>query len=680
MCPRQFCAALLAALLVQGCATGRPTGASLPAADPTHDGYAVSSAPATAPRTSVSTQSRAGAGVPAFSAAPGTASEPSGSMRLGGGAGVGEPALSPAPGAVAGTSVSTQSGAGAGVQTFSAAPGAVAETSVSMQPGAGAGMPAFFPTPGPASEPSGSMRPGGGAGTGEPALSPAPGADAGISVSTQSRAAAGVPVFSAAPGAAPEMPVSTLPGAAAGQADAESALPASGGAASGPYSVAVDSVPVRQLLHTLARDAGLDADIDAGIEGRITLVAQQQTLSGLLERIADQAGLRWSLEQGTLVVRLDRPHVRTYAVDYVNMSRETEKRVSVATRLATTGIGALSAGGAGPAGNDSTTAIQSVSRQDFWAGLVRGVAAMLSSEAAGPPAAEDVVAFPETGLLLVRANARQHARIGPFLDRVRRSAHRGVLVEATIVEVELSGRFRAGVDWSRLAEGAGLSLEQALLGGALSQPPFFALGVDAAGGALALTIRALAEFGRVRVLSRPRLMVLNNQTALLKVVDNQVYFSIGVETTSTQGVVDRVFETTVHTVPVGLVMSVTPGVHADGHVILNVRPSVSRISGFVDDPNPALAEAGVVNRIPLIQTRELESVLRLRSGQTAVLGGLMQEDGRRERRGLPWLQDLPWVGGLFRYTDRASSKTELLVFLRPRVLPSGPAGAVAPRL
>ena len=94
-------------------------------------------------------------------------------------------------------------------------------------------------------------------------------------------------------------------------------------------------------------------------------------------------------------------------------------------------------------------------------------------------------------------------------------------------------------------------------------------------------------------------MVLNNQTALLKVVDNQVYFTVDVQTTTNQTTTDRVFQTNIHTVPVGLVMSVTPQINDNGAVMMNVRPTISRITSFVNDPNPDLKQAGVTSPIPV---------------------------------------------------------------------------------
>jgi general secretion pathway protein D len=164
-------------------------------------------------------------------------------------------------------------------------------------------------------------------------------------------------------------------------------------------------------------------------------------------------------------------------------------------------------------------------------------------------------------------------------------------------------------------------------------------------------------------------MAINNQSALLKVVDNEVYFTTDVE--AVPGSVNQnstvAIDTNVNTVPVGLVMAVTPFIDENEVVTLNVRPTISRIIGFVADPNPALAEAGVTSEIPVIQVREIESVLKIENGDTAVIGGLMQDQIDKSMTGIPILSSIPVLGALFRYQDDQYVKSELVIFIRPVV-------------
>ena len=287
--------------------------------------------------------------------------------------------------------------------------------------------------------------------------------------------------------------------------------------------------------------------------------------------------------------------------------------------------------------------------------------------------AASVIVNPETGIVTVRGSSRQHEKVREFLEQISGSSKRQVLIEATIVEVLLDDRFQMGVDWASLGlQGLGYNIQQNFLGSNLSTPPFFSINYNNPGarngGGMNSTIKLLDTFGRTRVLSSPKLMVMNNQTAMLKVVDNEVYFTIKADTSQNQTQTITTFTTTQNVVPVGFIMNVTPQISDSDSVTLNVRPTVSRITRFVQDPNPALKQFNVESLIPVTQTREMESVLKLTSGQTAILGGLMQDSFEGKRDSLPVAGRIPVVGDFLGYRNDHVVKTELVIFIRPVVI------------
>ena len=287
--------------------------------------------------------------------------------------------------------------------------------------------------------------------------------------------------------------------------------------------------------------------------------------------------------------------------------------------------------------------------------------------------AASVIMNPETGVITVRATSRQHEKIQEFIDRVIASSRRQVLIEATIVEVALGDGYQQGIQWDRLRKDGStkFSLTPAAVnsnvGNAVSP---FTLTFNQLGSAFDITaiVDLLQSYGTAKVLSSPRLSVMNNQTALLKVVENFVYFNVKADTTSTANVGTTVAVTTTpQSVSVGLVMTVTAQVSDGEAVILNVRPTISSISELKEDPNPSIP-AGVKNYVPQIRTREIESVMRVNSGEIAVLGGLM-EDGVNWKTGrVPLLGQIPLVGELFTTRNNAANKSELVIFLRPVII------------
>ncbi len=294
-----------------------------------------------------------------------------------------------------------------------------------------------------------------------------------------------------------------------------------------------------------------------------------------------------------------------------------------------------------------------------------------------------VVVNIEGGLIAVRATGRQHEKIQEFLDIVLGAAKRQVLIEATIIEVRLGDQYQQGINWQSLGNG-GLKMNQGQVGGTAlpsgvapnSSPGLFLLNYTnptSRIGNIATTIQLLESFGKVKVLSSPKISVLNNQTALLKVVDNNIFFTIKVTPAvrSSDGntiTTPATYESRLETVPVGFVMSVTPQIAENDEVTLNVRPTITRIVGYVQDPNPALADAKVVSKVPVIQARELESIMKVASGQVAVMGGLMQDSIDNSKDGVPGLSGLPVVGNLFAYRNENNTKTELVIFMRPVVV------------
>jgi len=458
------------------------------------------------------------------------------------------------------------------------------------------------------------------------------------------------------------------------------------------YTVVVNQVPIRELLFSMARDAELNLDIDNDISGKITMNAIDQTLPRILERIESQASITYELDGDTLKVKADNPVLRVYEIDYLNIERSSGGKVSVSTEIGATGTGVQqgnagsggSGGSSGGGDNKANSEIENESINAFWSTLTLNIASILGEDASANASlvqtSNNIIVNRESGIIAVRANAKQHRSVRNFIDQVVGSVQRQVLIEATIAEVRLSDTYQAGIDWSVVSETATIGNEtvltkggiQDVIGGSLGASPFFQLATagNVNGNALNITLKALETFGDVKVLSSPKVMALNNQTAILKVVDNEVFFTTNVEVDA--GSVNQnstvVVDTDVNTVPIGFVMSVTPYIDNGEQVTLNVRPTISRIIRFVNDPNPILAEQNVESQIPVIQVREIETMLKINDSETAVIGGLMQDQINKENRGVPILSSIPLLGSLFSYTEEEYVKSELVIFIRPVVM------------
>ncbi|MDH4192151.1 MAG: type II and III secretion system protein [Betaproteobacteria bacterium] len=500
------------------------------------------------------------------------------------------------------------------------------------------------------------------------------------------------------------------------------------------YSVVVHNVAVHDLLFALARNAKLNVDIHPEVSGTVTLNAVEQTLPQLLARIARQVDMRHEMIGDTLVVTRDTPHLRAYRVDYVSAERRVEMNSNLSTQFSAGGAAAATTTGAtGTTGSTARVEIKSTNR--LWETIVENVKEILqetdrilppealeavggrqvarrtrissqsqpglmqneqlsraeTEETAVQPTrfreAAHVIANRESGTLYVRATTRQHEHVQEFLDQVMARVKQQVLIEVTVAEVALNDEYQRGIDWRRMRSGASATGSAGFgTGGtgfdfsqSTANTPAgvgtgnFVVGYSNTASNVASAVQLLESFGTVRVLSSPKLSVLNNQTALLRVTRDLVYFTITpqqVSVTSPGGggnvTVAPAFTTTPNIAAAGFMMGVLPQIGEGDSVVLNVRPTIRRKLRDVADPNPALG--AIQNLIPEFETREFESILRIQSGQTAVLGGLMQDEVSNVEDGVPGLSSIPLLGELFKHRRDVTRKIELVIFLRPTVI------------
>jgi general secretion pathway protein D len=503
------------------------------------------------------------------------------------------------------------------------------------------------------------------------------------------------------------------------------------------YSVVVNNVSAQEILFALARDARLNIEIHPGITGAVTMNLIERTLPEIMDAIARQVDMRYEINGDNLAILPDKPFLRTYKIDFINMSRTVENKNITSTQI--TGAAANSV---------ASTSVSSTTKNELMESLIQNVKDMIIEEdklhyleqidlqtkqqthAKGSGVASNsvslasqadksgtkakhsgshtggavsgsgdqdvqgqgefiakkadferavnVFANKESGILLVRATSRQHEKVQEFIDKVMVTAKRQVVIEATIVEVTLSDNYKQGINWSLLQRnGSGFQLNQAPTVGLPSANPANMFTLNYLNplsrlGNLSASVSLLESFGKVKVLSSPKLSVMNNQTATLKVVNNMVYFTITstAATYSATGTIltQPTYTTTPNTVSVGFIMNVTPQISDSDTVTINLRPTITRILDYVNDPNPDLAKAGVINRVPELQTREMESIIKVDNGQIAIMGGLMQDTVNNLTDEVPGLGRIPGIGEFFKNRNDTTTKTELVIFLRPIVL------------
>jgi general secretion pathway protein D len=437
--------------------------------------------------------------------------------------------------------------------------------------------------------------------------------------------------------------------------------------------------------------------------------ANERPFTEVIERIADLAGLRFRIDQNRLRVELDEPFHRNYPLGTINLLRRA-------------GSTATSASGSLGSKEGSTSSLKTETQVDFWQEVTLNVSQILKTmedkaslrlpiASENPePAAKNFQALAygdgvtaasrstytinrQAGILSLYASERQHREIERYLNSVFASINQQVQIDARIVEVTLNNRFESSINWDMISSKVNIvrmdgvtkrpnAILNSAFGGNSTYPTQGGvlgedrLAVGVSNSNVSAIANLLETFGTTRTLSSPRITVMNNQMGLMKVSRDIVYFEVKVQRDAFQGQAGSNIAQNVSTtstpkiVPVGLVLAVQPSVDPDTRLIsLSIRPSVSRVQGFVTDPGVALEAAraglsGLVSQIPIVEVREFDSVVNMRSGQVVVMGGLRESAVARSNSGIPGLKDDLLMGSVFGSRKDSDQTTELVIFLR----------------
>ena len=430
-------------------------------------------------------------------------------------------------------------------------------------------------------------------------------------------------------------------------------------------------VPLSELFLALAQQAKVNMIVSPDIKVGATIHAQNRPLIDLVKELCASHGLRYRINGSMLKIEVDKPFLKTYNVEFLILTRTNHNRFAVATDVFTTAEGYQ-----GDEDNGANTSLIAETKTDFWQELTDNLNVLLQQvdESAPPPR---FTIHKQGGLISIAATQAQHDEVGSYLQQLRRSVERQVLIEAKIVEVNLNDEYQSGINWNVVKSDF---VTQSPMG-ALATPGSFdenltpQRNVFTIGGAshkITGLLSLLKRFGTVRTLSNPRLTVINNQSAVLKVATNKVYFKLNYskDYNYSNEKEQTYVSSEARTVPIGLVMVVQPSIQNDtGKIIMTIRPTISRIIQEVADPAVGIASSQKqVSYVPEVQVKEVDTVLSMNTGETVVVGGLMEESADNKTAGVPEAEDVPLLGNLFSAKDNNRKITELVIFLKATMI------------
>ena len=491
-----------------------------------------------------------------------------------------------------------------------------------------------------------------------------------------------------------------------------------------------EEVPIVDLIMELARMSGTDVQIDPTITGGVNLNVKDKPLRYVFNRICGLSDTRYKEKNGILIFENDVPYAKTYELNFLDMTRSTSSSIS----LNTSGLSESSSGGGNSSIStssndtfwddvmndikqiiessdersklytDKTEEIQDEIRiaEEKKNALDDGKSENKENKKKDKKDDKDISGSirlnKRAGLITITADEKAHRLIEKYLAEVRRKATAQVLIEMRFLEINLSKAYEAGIDWSKISllGAAGNATISGL--SKLTNPTVgnivFSKGINA-------TANLFEQFGSTRTLSNPRINAFNNQPAVMSFTTNHVYFKIESEvtqpTTSSSGAVVpgyRNIKAESQTMPLGVIMSVLPSIDLDKReIVLNMRPTISKLEKTVQDPSTTMllnydengnkidtsdssqldkTDATTQNNpIPVANLREFDTILKLKDGQTAVIGGFTERKKTTVENGVPFLRALPLIGNLFAHKTDEVSSVETVILVRATIIDNG---------
>jgi MSHA biogenesis protein MshL len=470
---------------------------------------------------------------------------------------------------------------------------------------------------------------------------------------------------------------------------------ATSSAAQKTYTLQMRDADIQDMLLAFSREVNANIVVDPKIFGKVTIDLKGVTLEQVLDVVCSQLNVEYRREGNLIKVFKPSLDTRIFYLDYITTVRKGKG-------LASGGVGGRTSTGTqgsayGPStgyssgSEQSTTGYSEVStadESDLWKELEKGLQSIKSPDGT-------IVVHKTSNTILVKDYPAQIRRIAEYLELLTGSVQRQVLIEAQIVEVFRDDTFQAGIDWgyiqslpqmSNLSWGlatkgaspwlgytgssntnqgsggsSGSNTQVQSIPGSLTVKPFG--GVFRIGGpdqivALNDIIEALSTQGDVNIISSPKISTLNNQPAIIKVAREDPYF----QTTQTTVYGQSDTTTQVNFISIGVVLAVTPQIGTDGTITLTIHPSVT------DKVGEAVSVQG--DKVPIVDVRETDTVVRVNDRQTILFAGLMQNKVMENVIAVPLVSEIPWLGYLFKHTSREVRKTELVVMLTPKIVTS----------
>lgn len=470
-----------------------------------------------------------------------------------------------------------------------------------------------------------------------------------------------------------------------------------------------EDVPLKDVFLELAKLADVDIEVDPSITGGVIFKATNKPFAEVVERICDLAGLTYAENKGVIRIMADKPYTESYQASFLNIIRKNTGNIATSNKLLGAGggsssggsssggssSGSSSSGSSGISGSESSITSNSGGGGDLWVSIQNELNSIIgasaekgtdSRKAADSAPDEKYVSLNrEAGIISVKTTAKNHAKVKQYLDKVKDYYSSQVLIEAKVVEVSLSDQFSSGIDWSLITKKVngikGININTNFPSASNS----FAT-LNFASGDITAAVDLAQIFGTTKTLSSPRILVMNNQQAILSFAKNQTYFSLSCDVTDAvytgsppviQTPAKLKLTSTPNTVPIGVILNLQASIDSkNGEISMNVRPTLSRLTGTeFEDPGVTACvknfdpTSTVTSKIPQVDVREMDSILRMKSGEIMAIGGMIDQKDSNTDSGVPWASEIPILGNAFKTVEKNTTAVQTVIFLKATIVP-----------
>jgi MSHA biogenesis protein MshL len=474
------------------------------------------------------------------------------------------------------------------------------------------------------------------------------------------------------------------------------------------FDIAVTNVPAKDFFIGLVKGTKHNITIDQQVLGTISLELKGVTVPQAMEAVRNTYGFEYEKTSYGYQVFPRRLETRIFTVNYLNIERTGQSQTAVGSGPITSntqsvvtqyGVNSSQQAGAMPSGTIQTTA-----NSTFWTSLKQNLLAIIGQDEKTAPSMDgrSIVVNPGSGTIVVRAYPDELRNIAQYLDNIQNIMQRQVIIEAKILEVTLNATYQSGINWNVLGfkqgiDTSGISAANAASSGVNAITPFTGSGIVnpisstgdfqlltsgmlnmniTAGSAFSSVVQLLGTQGKVKVLSNPRISTLNNQKAVIKVGGDRFYVTnIGSNTNSGGSSTTTSSSVTLTPFFSGISLDVTPQIDEDNYISIHVHPMISSVTTDTQNlpiNNSSSSSTNQTQPVPLAKSsvRESDSIVRAKSGEVVIIGGLMDSQYTDTNSSTPGPDHLPLIGGLFKNNNNSAIRHELIILLRPIVVGS----------